>query len=108
MKKVKSLVEAPSKPTFGSLLPFPRRSVWRQNRSSCLSFSLHAESARVQMALWFEFYDYFTFHHQPTINRSLGTMESELFRLKSFGSFAEAKVRQQLRLVRLRMSSREL
>lgn len=45
--KVRSLVEAPSKPTFGSLLPFPRRSVWRQNRSSCLSFSLHAESARV-------------------------------------------------------------
>ncbi|KAF5960357.1 hypothetical protein HYC85_001566 [Camellia sinensis] len=29
------------------------------------------------------FYDYFTFHHPPTINRSLGTMESELFRLKS-------------------------
>ncbi|KAM7460612.1 hypothetical protein LguiB_036003 [Lonicera macranthoides] len=45
--KVRSLVEAPSKPTFGSLLPFPRRSVWRQNRSSCLSFSLHAESARL-------------------------------------------------------------
>lgn len=51
--KVRSLVEAPSKPTFGSLLLFPRRSVWRQNRESCLSFSLHAESARVQMALWF-------------------------------------------------------
>lgn len=29
------------------------------------------------------FYDYLTFHHQPTINRSPGTMESELFRLKS-------------------------